>query len=174
MKWWENSLENLSSHFPFCQTTKWVCFYEDLNFFRPSAQHCFSILFPPIGFYATRSGSLYGSMSAKTSKKIFFGRRCSSCMPIDHRSGINGRDDCLWLKINHLSHSSDKKWKAPWTIFRCAALLAQIRKKMVTAVTALKLPHLRICWTNFGYAKAAAVEIFPWKQKINELQKPSA
>ena len=171
MKWWENSLENLSSHFPFCQTTKWVCFYEDLNFFRPSAQHCFSILFPPIGFYATRSGSLYGSMSAKTSKKIFFGGWCSSCMPIDHRSGINGRDDCLWLKINHLSHSSDKKWKAPWTIFRCAALLAQIRKKMVTAVTALKLPHLRICWTNFGCSKA---EIFPWKQKINELQKPSA
>ena len=118
--------------------------------------------------------SLYGSMSAQTSKKIFFGRWCSSCMPIDHRSGINGRDDCLWLKINHLSHSSDKKWKAPWTIFRCAALLAQIRKKMVTAVTALKLPHLRICWTNFGYAKAAAAEIFPWKQKINELQKPSA
>ena len=106
----------------------------------------------------------------KNLKKDFFGPMCS-CMPIDHRSGINGRDDCLWLKINHLSHSSDKKWKAPWTIFRCAALLAQIRKKMVTAVTALKLPHLRICWTNFGCSKA---EIFPWKQKINELQKPSA
>ena len=144
------------------------------KFFSSSAQHCFSILFPPIGFYATRSSSLHGSMSAKTSKKIFFFGPMCSCMPIDHRSGINGRDDCLWLKINHLSHSSDKKWKAPWTIFRCAALLAQIRKKMVTAVTALKLPHLRICWTNFGYAKAEA-EIFPWKQqKINELQKPSA
>ena len=64
----------------------------------------------------------------KPQKRFFFGAMCS-CMPIDHRSGINGRDDCLWLKINHLSHSSDKKWKAPWTIFRCAALLAQIQKK---------------------------------------------
>ena len=94
-----------------------------------------------------------------------------SCMPIDHRSGINGRDDCLWLKINHLSHSSDKKWKAPWTIFRCAALLAQIQKKWWQ----LWLPlALKITASESAEQTFEAAEIFPWKQKINELQKPSA
>ena len=154
--------------FSFCQTTKWVCFYGDLNFFSP--QHCFSILFPPIGFYATFWGRALGFHVCKNLKKDFFGPMCS-CMPIDHRSGINGRDDCLWLKINHLSHSSDKKWKAPWTIFRCAALLAQIQKKWWQ----LWLPlALKITASESAEQTFEAAEIFPWKQKINELQKPSA
>ena len=101
-------------------------------------------------------GLALGFHVCKNLKKDFFGPMCS-CMPIDHRSGINGRDDCLWLKINHLSHSSDKKWKAPWTIFRCAALLAQIQKKwwqLWLPTTSFENYRIWICWTNFGYAVA--------------------